>query len=150
MRYLCLLSLLVAFVASPASSWAAACAKEEEKNALDMRALQTQLMVSALSCGEQKRYNQFMQKYKNDLSKSGENLTQYFSRVYASSAKSQQNNFVTKLANISSELSLKENEDAYCDDAEELFEDALDASPSEMDELAYEAGSTLHNIASCQ
>ncbi len=145
-KILCMMA--VAYL--PMQAMAANCALDNEKKALDVRALQTQLMVAALSCGEQQRYNEFMQKFKKELSLQGDGLKQYFSRVYNNQSERQQNNFVTKLANTSSKLSLEEDEEVFCETASALFDDVIGAKPTEVPKLASLTGaSTLHGITPC-
>lgn len=137
-------------LAVPFQAAAATCAMEKEKAALDVRALQTQLMVAALSCGEQQRYNTFMKKFGSQLSEQGNGLKRYFSRVYHGNEEQAQNSFVTQLANVSSELSLEADETVFCNTASKLFDDVIGAKPTEMPKLALNAGvDSLHGIDAC-
>lgn len=142
-------AMFLSFYALTAS--ATPCALEEEKTALDVRALQTQLMVSALSCGNQKEYNAFIKRFKAQLAKHGNNLEHYFDRVYSEAGQQKQNNFITRLANISSEVSLDEDEDEYCNKVADLFDDVFDTKPAEIYKVARNSGADdLHGISSCR
>ena len=143
-------SIAVLSLMLPLKAMAGNCALVEEKAALDVRALQTQLMVAALSCGEQARYNEFMKKFGKQLSMQGDDLKHYFSRVYSTDSERQKNSFITKLANTSSQLSLKEDEDEFCETASAMFDDVIGAKPVEMPKLASLAGAeSLHGIRGC-
>jgi hypothetical protein len=144
------LLLLIAVLWLPAQSLASSCASKVEKDALDIRALQTKLMVAALSCGEQQRYNQFMVKFDKHLAQHGVGVRNYFSRVYNRESEYHQNSFVTKLANTTSSLSLETDEEVFCKTARALMDDVIGSQPEEMPKLASRAGaSDLHGISAC-
>lgn len=128
---------------------AKACAAPAEMAALQSRVLLSDLMVSALSCNEQPRYNAFVTKYKGDLGKHGAALQQYFGKAYGGAGRSQMNRFVTDLANNSSNYSL-EHITLYCQETRKEFEDLL---ASNQTSLASYAASTphanIHGVTPC-
>lgn len=150
MRYARVLCCALTLFILPAGGYASTCASPTEKAALDTRALQTELMVAALSCGEQSRYNNFVNRFRQSLNANSVNLKSYFSRVYPSNAESQLNRFITKLANAVSERSLATNSDDFCEAANTLFDEVTNAKPSEVVQVASrEDFSDIHGISAC-
>jgi hypothetical protein len=126
------------------------CAYEKEKTALDSRALQSQLMVAALSCGKQENYNSFVKKFKTELISQKPELEGYFSRQYKSQSASQMNRFMTALANESSKRSLKMDSAEFCKTASGLFDELNKIKPAKLYQVASNKQiSSLHGIRSC-
>lgn len=116
-------------LAAGSSAWAGpACATADDEVTLNARVLQTELMVAALACGEQHRYNAFVNAFKSELSQRGQSLRAYFKRVHGASGENRMNAFVTKLANDASQRTAN-GPGAYCGAAAKLFNEVL-ASPS--------------------
>ena len=121
MRNKLVLSVLSLAIFCSCSSQAAQCASSKELQALNVRALQTQLMVAAIGCNQQALYNNFVGKYGKSLVSEGKVIKAYFSRTYPKRAESELNRFVTFLANESSKRSLKQEDAAFCAASESLF-----------------------------
>lgn len=124
------LVVLVAFSAMPSMAFAklkstkrsaAPCVSELIMPALNVRALQTELMVAALSCGEAERYNAFVETRRDEL------LT--YTKRLQDTFKGRTNAFVTKLANNSAQ-----NMD--CSAAGRLFEALLSADRPQLESVA--------------
>ncbi|MGZ9107161.1 MAG: hypothetical protein ACXW3M_15440 [Rhodoplanes sp.] len=92
--------------------------------ALNTRVLQTELMVAALSCDEQQRYNAFVTNYRSHLEAQGASLRAWFGRAYGSASESELNAFVTKLANDASKRSL--DAASYCASVGALLSEVLE------------------------
>ncbi len=104
---------------------AATCASPVEKAALDARVLQSELMVAALTCGENARYNAFVDKFQPELVGLGQALRSYFSRAFGKSGEYQMDQFVTKLANDATIRRTQFTMPQYCADAVNLFNSVL-------------------------
>ena len=104
---------------------AAACALVDEKTALDTRVLQSELMVAALTCGENARYGVFVKKFEPILVANGQALRQYFNRAYGSAGETRMNRMVTQLANTASIRSASQARAAYCASQGRLFAEVL-------------------------
>ncbi len=126
----------MAATAAPGMALAEApvCAKPQELAALEARVLQTELMVGALTCGQNERYNAFVKTYKTDLVKYGRTIRSLFKRAYGGGAKRKLNKFVTKLANDSSRRSNSARQ-GYCIIAVQLFDEAAVTPRKSMIEL---------------
>lgn len=93
---------------------------EKERASLEMRLMQSELMVAALSCSAADRYNAFVTRYKNELTAHGKTMQDLFKRVHGGNAFSQINSFVTRIAN---EASLKMAQNShFCEEAGEMFQ----------------------------
>lgn len=115
----CVLTLLSGGVEARAET--RQCATAEERAALDFKAMQSELMVAALTCGKQAEYNRFVTGRQSVMPDNGRHIKAYFSRVYRENASASLNSFVTALANFSSQVSLNVNRDDYCRKAGTMF-----------------------------
>jgi uncharacterized protein YccT (UPF0319 family) len=128
----------------------AGCLSNSEVGALDMRALQSSLMVAALSCDQQDDYNRFMRLYQQDLTSGGDIITTYFKRQYGSGYKAALNNFITTMANKATTLSMNTHPDSYCRHTKQTFATLLSLKKEGVARFA--AGSeysSLHGLKSC-
>ncbi len=82
---------------------AAQCVRPADHASLDITALKTTLMVTALTCSADERYNAFINKFKPELTAQDRALGSYFSRVNGRNARKQQDDYVTQLANSRSQ-----------------------------------------------
>lgn len=117
---LCLVAALPVSAALP-------CGDESELEAHRIRALQTQLMVAALSCGKQKEYNAFVRSHKSELQEHGRIFQSYFTRTHGAKGESAMNRYVTQLANQFAKQSAKSGVSAFCKEVSETLASAEDA-----------------------
>jgi hypothetical protein len=103
------------------------CARPVEKSAFDVAALKSQLMVTALACNAQDKYNTFIAKYRADLMKAEKGLNSYFGRAFGRRARQQHDEYITSLANAQSEAGTKLGV-AYCQQKLIMFEQVLTVS----------------------
>ena len=106
----------------------AKCLRPAEQSAVQMRLLQTDLMVAALSCHRKPDYNTFAVKYRDELVRGGRTLRALFDRVHGKSARTELNSYITRLANTASMQSLNGND--YCGRMGKLFDGVLAVSPT--------------------
>jgi hypothetical protein len=129
---------------------AAACAKPEDLPPLRTRALQTELMVSALSCGESKNYNTFVSSFRPELVAQGKAMQAFFKREHGGKAQAATDKFVTQLANLASQRSSK-NQAAFCAGTKTLFNGVLALKkPAELRTfVAAQPAPVLPGVKSC-
>ena len=127
----------------------AECANPAEYSSLNMRALQSELMVAALACGQRESYNHFVKSPSSNLVTHGQHLRSYFSRQYGGRGEYHMNKFVTQMANQASRISLNQSSSAYCQQAAELFDYVRHAGRGEITRLAADRYTAWHNVASC-
>ncbi|MGI4939756.1 MAG: hypothetical protein ACRYHQ_04180 [Janthinobacterium lividum] len=101
-------SLLVAgLLVSQYAAAAEQCTRPADRAAFDMEGLKSELMVTALSCNAQERYNTFISRYRSDLGTQEKALTAYFTRSYGRAGQKAHDDYVTQLANVQSGDGLK-------------------------------------------
>ena len=87
---------------------AAQCARPADTTAFDVVGLKTKLMVTALTCNADERYNAFVTKYRPELTNHDKMLGSYFGRVYGRQARTRQDDYVTQLANSQSQAGIRQ------------------------------------------
>jgi hypothetical protein len=98
------------------------CARPPEKTALEMAGLKSRLMVAALSCGGTEKYNEFITKNRPALVAQEKALASYFSRNYGRRGQSEQDDYITALANMQSQRRTRDAA-TFCEQAAILFSD---------------------------
>lgn len=93
------------FAASAAQ--ALQCAKPAERAAFDVEGLKSELMVTAISCQAEGRYNEFIQRYRPSLVSDEQAIDVYFRRAYGRSGQHQRDEYITLLANAQSDQGIK-------------------------------------------
>lgn len=122
---------VVAVGLASSSALAQSCANAREKAAFDLRALQTHLMVGALSCGMHDRYNAFVTRFQSDLAGAHRNLTGYFNRVHGRSAQRDLNQYITALANAQSQEGIRLGSH-FCGRIGPMFDQVMGGGPAEL------------------
>lgn len=114
-----------------------ACLRPEERTALDVRALRTYLMVSALNCQKGESYNQFVRRFGSELGAAERAAVAHFTRAYGGQSRTRLDQYNTNLANEHSEDAIRAGT-FFCRDAEPLFQRALATPGSELAKFAAE------------
>jgi len=108
------------------------CLKPEERVSLEIRALQTELMVGALACDAQSDYNAFVMRFRPELARHGKTMTEFFARAYGRASEREATRYVTRLANLSS-LASQSNPSRFCDQAKAKLRASQSVPPREFD-----------------
>lgn len=119
-----------ALAAAPAAN-AATCVAGKDETALQTRVVQTELMVAALSCNQTENYNSFVRMHQKELMRAHERLRGLFRKVYGRSGGDKLNEFITRLANESSQRSLSDVK-AFCAGAKTMYAAALATDPKQL------------------
>jgi len=107
------------------TAWAAeVCARAPDLVALQIAALQQQLMVSALICDDVSLYNNFVTTYQKDLVASDEALQAFFDRFGSEEGTPAYHSFKTKMANVYSGRSATDKK-RFCTNVRATFGPAL-------------------------
>lgn len=143
----------IATVLAMAMPWpgfgATTCTNADERAALDMRLLQTELMVAALSCGAAERYNDFAGRFQPVLVRHGQALKRFFDRAHGGAGPTRLNSFVTDLANQAATLSARQGE-AFCGGSSKLFDEVLALDGGALPAYAGKRVSAIkHDYDSC-
>jgi hypothetical protein len=120
------LTALTIAVGSMAGAQAANCYGPAETAAVQVRMLQSELMVGALACRDSNpelgmidQYNAFIHRLGDRLISHSKILQEHFQKQYGAASKRQMDSFVTALANDASTRSMTSPN--YCHGAAELF-----------------------------
>ena len=133
------------------SAQAATCAKPTEFQALNMRALQSELMVAALSCSQKRHYNWFATQYKPQLNSYGTQIINFFKRHGAKdNGDKLLNDFITKMANRASRASLGRSQQQYCGEVASLYSALEKGNFNKVASLANRYYSSWHRVPMCK
>lgn len=91
-----------------------------ETDAVNVRILQSEMMVAALTCNMRNRYNTVVVRYQGELVSHGRVLKKMFRRDHGQSAQKELDGFVTQLANDASIRSIRGRE-TFCVNANVMF-----------------------------
>ncbi|WP_137123859.1 hypothetical protein [Roseomonas sp. HF4] len=123
------------FLAGPAL--ANACLRPEERSALDIRALRTYLMVTALNCQKGESYNQFIRRFTGELGAAERAAVAHFTRSFGGRGRTQLDGYNTEMANEHSEDAIRSGT-FFCRDADPLFRQALATPGADLAKFAAE------------
>lgn len=98
------------------------CGINQAREAFDVQGLKSELMVTALSCNMQDRYNAFIAKFQPDLVAQESALNGYFRTTYGRGAQTAHDDYITQLANVQSERGLKAGV-AFCKQRVAMFDE---------------------------
>ena len=145
---LTILALALGFgVAS--SALASVCVRPGDEAALNSKAMQSELMVSALACEETARYNAWVRKFETELVANGTVLKRIFRQAYGAASDTRLGQFVTALANDAAQRSAVEKA-GFCVATARVFDRVLPMNGPEF--LAFVAGPDFagrHDFAEC-
>lgn len=100
-----------------------ACAPAHlEGEEFDVTGLKSELMVTALSCNEQDRYNAFVAKFHSELIDEEAALNSYFRRAFGSGAQKAHDDYITQLANVQADKGLQAGV-AFCQQRMSMFDE---------------------------
>lgn len=102
----------------------AACMRQTERPAFDVVHLKSELMVTAISCKANDRYNAFISRYRSNISENEKSLNTYFARNYGRQAQKQHDSFITSLANAQSQQGLRQGT-LFCDERTPMFDEVM-------------------------
>lgn len=102
----------------------AACLSSYDGTAINVAGLKSQLMVTALACDVRDRYNSFVMTFRPTLQREDTALNSYFSRHYGRRWRSEHDTYITQLANVQSDASIKEGT-LFCQQNVGLFDQVL-------------------------
>ena len=133
--------LLITGLLSAGIACAQPCAKPADVSAFDIAGLKSKLMVTALTCNQQDRYNQFVQRFRADLMVHERALHAYFMRAFGGRAQHEHDDYVTSLANTQSESGIRQGT-LFCQQNVSIFTEVL-ALEKGADLPRYAASKTL-------
>ena len=143
-------ALAVLAAAGTAALASPKCATPADVTAIQVAAVQQELMVAALTCDDTTSFNAFQTGYSRELRRSDRHLQAMFGRLYGWKGHAEYHAFKTRLANNSSIRSIHDNR-AFCKETNEVFAAALVADKPSLADFV--SGVTVHDdgpVESCQ
>jgi hypothetical protein len=141
MRRIILCGVALAGLAGASAAAANTCLKPADDAAFGVAALKSELMVVALSCEAQDRYNAFVSRYRNELQSNERSMQAYFVRAYGRNGEEEHDNYITSLANAQSIDQIHQGP-GFCKQATALFDEVL-GLPNGVDIAGFAATKTL-------
>lgn len=129
---------------------AAQCVRSADLAAFDITALKTSLMITALTCAADERYNAFVRKYQPELAAQDRALNGHFTRVNSRSGRKQHDEYVTQLANSRSQDGTRQGS-SFCNYNLPVFDEVM-ALRNGTELADYAAGHTVQqpiNVTAC-
>jgi hypothetical protein len=120
-------SVAAAFLASIATATVAqaeTCTRPAEKAAFDVVGLKSELMVTAIACQAQDKYNVFVVRFRRDLVSLERVLTSYFARTAGRHATQEHDDYITSLANSESQDGITRGV-LFCNEHLSMFDDVM-------------------------
>ncbi len=102
----------------------AQCVRPTDTAAFDIAGLKTSLMVTALTCNANAKYDAFVLKYRPELVNTDKALGNYFSRAHGRQGRTRQDDYVTQLANSQSQTGLRQGT-LFCNHNLPIFDEVM-------------------------
>ena len=134
-------SIAAAILLSASIASAQQCAKPADISAFGIAGLKSQLMVVALTCSQQDRYNDFIHRFQKDLMAQERGLHAYFARAFGRRAQQEHDDYITSLANAQSQSGIRQGT-LFCQRNISIFDEVL-ALPKGADLAGYASGKSL-------
>lgn len=128
LRLIAISTVSVSFLSFSPTQAAVNCHPPQDVHAaFNVVGLKSELMVTALSCQAQDRYNAFVAHFKPELTMAEKRLERYFQATYGRKSRQQHDAYITQLADVQSLGGLKSGT-VFCDQRTPMFEEieALD------------------------
>ena len=140
-RRLAAIALAATVALVPAAQAVQRCAAEQDQAVFEIEALKTELVVVAISCKQEDKYNAFVERYKPTLAENGRAFGQYFTRTRGRTGQRANDIYITNLANARQGEAQVLGTD-FCPRNTQLFEEVM-ALPSGAELASYAAGKNL-------
>ena len=118
------LALCLTIVTASGAHAAPGCVSGPERDALEIKKLSSELMVTSEACQATDRYNAYMHRYQGALTSNEAVLGGYFKRAYGRGYQKNYDDFTTDLANVQMQQGLKSGT-AFCGLLAEAFDEVM-------------------------
>ncbi len=119
-----LVSTLVAASLLGAPIASAQCVNPADATALEVTGLKTRLMVAALTCQANDKYDAFVTRFRPELVSQERALGTYFNRGHGRNGTKQKDDYVTQLANSESQIGNRQGT-LFCNRSLPIFEEVM-------------------------
>ena len=137
-----------AFFAASSAKAQSVPTNAREQAAFDVRFLQTEFMVAALSCGRpdyQSFYNTFVTRFGAQLKRHAEELKAHFNREYGKQGDNKLDGFATQLANQASLRNMRQL--TFCQDTGLVMERGAALGPTSLDSVSTSFARSIETVA---
>ncbi|WP_439598616.1 hypothetical protein [Falsiroseomonas sp.] len=132
------LLLAGAAVAIGGPAIAQSCVQSNERTAFELRALQSQLMVAAITCQRDSDYNAFVRKFQGELGGAYNTIRAHYRRTQGAQGQRALDGYITLLANEQSQDGIRQGS-RFCQNITPLFQVALaQSSASSLVDISLE------------
>jgi hypothetical protein len=107
------------------------CARPVEKAAIDVSALLSQLQLITLTCHTRDKYNAVIPHLRPALATKEKNLKAFFARAYGKRGQTEQDKYITELANLQSQFRLASG-DRFCSSYSSMLDQVMPLSTIEQ------------------
>ncbi len=103
-----------------------ACVYDADRAAFDIEGLKSQLMVTAVTCGDEakSKYNAFMSRYQPEVASAEQVLQGYFKKSYGKAGSKEYDEYMTQLADNQEQVGLKAGT-AYCENLAAMYDEVM-------------------------
>lgn len=140
-KRLAAMTLAATLPLAPMAEAAPRCATEQDQAVFEIEALKTELVVVAITCKQEDKYNAFVERYKPQLAENGRAFGQYFTRTRGRTGQRANDAYITNLANARQGEAQVLGTD-FCPRNTQLFEEVM-SLPSGAELAPYAAGKNL-------
>lgn len=119
-----LAAAMLTSVATESMAQSAPCARTPEKMAFDLAGLKSELMVVAIACQAEDKYNAFVTRFRNDLVSGEKGLNTYFARTAHGGVSKAHDDYITTLANAQSQEGIQRGT-LFCTEHLAMFDEAM-------------------------
>ncbi len=103
---------------------ALSCVFDQDRSAFDIEGLKSQMMVTAITCHNQDKYNAFLERYRPEVADAEQILQGYFKRSYGKAGAKNYDEYMTQLADNQEQVTLKAGT-AYCENLNEMYDEVM-------------------------
>lgn len=143
------LALIVPALIMPTMAQAAPCASTVDQTSLQVRMLQTELMVAALTCNQRLDYNAFITRFQPELTLHGKHLVSFFKQKHGAGSAKALNGFITRIANESSRRGMQKRGE-FCRNAASIHASSKNIQSTGLAHYAKaQPFANLHGVKAC-
>lgn len=133
----------------PTLAQGAPCAASVDQTSLQVRMLQTELMVAALTCNQRTDYNAFVTRFQPELTLQGKHLVSFFKQKHGAGSAKALNGFITRIANESSRRGMQKRGE-FCRNAASIHASSKKIQPTGLARYAQaQPFANLHGVKAC-
>jgi hypothetical protein len=112
-------------IALPQGAAAGRCVAPGDEAAFAVQALKSGMMLAAVGCGAQARYNAAVRRFRPDIAAQERRVMAWFGAAYGGSGRSHYDDYISELANVQSLAAVRELGAGFCAEAVGIFPEIM-------------------------